>query len=325
MRRVCVTVLIAAVLVVTGCASGGSGGQTTASRSPSGSATQTAVPPGNGSMFVTGSTGEVVRYPIQADGTVGSTLGIVPWESGPDAEAILLQDALGGVALTSTVELPLTDVSATTALQVRDVVTGEVRQALEVDGWCSGPDGASYPCLLLDEDRMVRTSPIDGERSATITISSLSTGATLAQFGPFEALSGVLPTSSADALVVVTFDGDAAHAFSTLDTGTGETALIGSIPISQPWLCVLGIDSVLTYDGVLRAIGPAQVAAVEVPEWGERGPGVEGCSADGRYLYVRASTDPAEPIQLDAVDLADGTRAIAGTIPAGNWSIQVTR
>jgi hypothetical protein len=331
MRRVWVAVLAAAALIVTGCASGGSRGDSTESGSPIASATQTAVPAGSGSLFVAGPKGEAVRYPIQADGTVGSRSAILPWESGREAEATLLKDALDGLALTSTVELPLTDVSGTTALQVRDVATGEVRRALDVDGWCSGPDGASYPCLLLDEHRIVRTTPIDDESRGTITISSLSTGETLAEYGPFEALADVRPTSSADALVVVTFDGDAAaHAYRTLDTRTGATTLIGRIPTNQSGLCVLGTDSVLTYDGAaLRTIGPASVAAVEVPELGDRGPGVEGCSADGRYLYLRGSgaaeVHADEPIQLVAITLANGSRRSVLTIDEPASWIMVTR
>lgn len=114
---------------------------------------------GNGAFFVLPYQGSgAQRYAIGADGTAGPG-SPVPWESGPDAGATLLKDALGPWALTSTVELPPTDVSRTTQLQVRNVETGEVLHQIEVPGWCSGADGASYPCLLLDENRMVRSAP----------------------------------------------------------------------------------------------------------------------------------------------------------------------
>jgi hypothetical protein len=268
------------------------------------------------------------RYPIGADGVIGPPVTALPWESGADAEATLLKDAMGTTALTSTVELPLTDVSATTQLQVRDVVTGEVRHQIDVGGWCSGPDGASYPCLLLDENRMVRSTPIDGERPGTITISSTTTGETLAVYGPFPALAGVNPTTSPDAVVVVTYDAAGKrHLFQRLDTRTGVTSDIGTIPTQQPWFCILGTDSVLTYTTTLGVIGPAEVAAVEVPELVLGGPGAEGCSADGKHLYVRTDyrSDPDKQLVLDAVSLTDGTRTTALTIPSQEAPILVTR
>lgn len=322
------------LLVLGGCAGGGDSGvdgtptppsPSSSSPSPDGSASPVA---GNGAFLVQ-APGEpgAQRYPIAADGTVGAGAEVA-WESGPDAEATLLLDALGPWALTRTSELPLTDVSATLALQVRDVVSGEVLHALDVPGWCSGPDGASYPCLLLDETRIVRTTPIDGEREGTITISSIEDGRTLAEFGPFPALAGVNPTDSPDALNVVTFDGSASgFRFQTLDTRTGETTQIGTIPVGQAWLCLLGTDSVLTYTSTLATIGPARVAAVEVPEVTGEGPGAVGCSADGAFLYVRTGDprDEAGELVIDRVSLADGSRAPALTLASRQGSVAITR
>jgi hypothetical protein len=322
------------LLGLQGCAGGGDSGAdgtpppptpSSSSPSPTGSASPV---PGNGAILVQprGASG-ALRYPIGADGAVGAGAE-VPWESGPDAEATLLLDALGPWALTRTIELPLTDVSATLALQVRDVVSGEVLHALDVPGWCSGGDGASYPCLLLDETRIVRTTPITGEHDGTITISSIEDGRTLAEFGPFPALAGVNPTSSPDALNVVTSDGSgSAFRFLTLDTRTGVTNEIGTIPVGQAWLCRLGTDSVLTYTSTLTTIGPARVAPVEVPELTGEGPGAEGCSADGAFLYVRTGDPRAEAGELviDRVSLADGSRAAALTLTSREASIAVTR
>ncbi len=228
MMRGFVTTFAAVALVLAGCASGtdeGAGGSGT-SESPAASATSSSpVAMGNGAFFVLPYQGSgAQRYAIGADGTIGPG-SPVPWESGPDAGATLLKDALGPWALTSTVELPLTDVSRTTQLQVRNVETGEVLHQIDVPGWCSGADGASYPCLLLDENRMVRSTPIDGEGSGTITVSSTTTGETLAEYGPFPGLAGVNPTNSPDTLVVVTYDqAGKQHRYQTLDTRTGETS-----------------------------------------------------------------------------------------------------
>lgn len=331
MWRGFVSAVAGMALVLAGCASGTDGRPGDSGTPGSPPVTSSASAPaalGNGAFLVLPYRGEgAQRYPIGADGTVGPAEP-VPWETGPDAEATLLKDALGPWALTSIIETPLTDVSRTLLLQVRDVGTGEVLHEMDGQGWCSGPDGASYPCRLLDENRMVRTTPIDGERSASITVSSTETGETLDEFGPFPALAGVNPTSSPDALIVVVYDpaGDQ-HTFLTLDTRTGETSQIGSIPTSQPWVCVLGTDSILTYTTTLAVIGPAKVAPVEVPELGPSGPGAQGCSADGAHLYVRTDfeADPDEGLVIDGVSLVDGTRAPALTLESGRPLIWVTR
>lgn len=323
--------VLAGAMVLAGCASGTDGGpgdSGTPGSPPVTASTSAPAAMGNGAFFVLPYRGEgAQRYAIGADGTVGPAEP-VPWESGPDSQATLLTDALGPWALTSIVETPLTDVSRTLLLQVRNVETGEVLHEIDGQGWCSGPDGASYPCLLLDENRMVRTTPIDGERSGSITVSSTETGETLAEFGPFPELAGVNPTSSPDALIVVVYDpaGDQ-HTFLTLDTRTGETSEIGSIPTSQPWVCVLGTDSILTYTTTLQVIGPASVAPVEVPELGSRGPGAQGCSADGAHLYVRTDfeADPDKELVIDGVSLVDGIRMTALTLESQAPLIRVTR
>ena len=331
MMRGFVTTVAGVALALAGCASGtdgGAGGSGTSESPVASAGSSSPVAMGNGAFFVLPYQGSgAQRYAIGADGTVGPGLP-VPWESGPDAGATLLKDALGPWALTSTVELPLTDVSRTTQLQVRNVETGEVLHQIDVPGWCSGADGASYPCLLLDENRMVRSTPIDGEGNGTLTVSSTTTGETLAEYGPFPGLAGVNPTSSPDTLVVVTFEpAGTQHRFQTLDTRTGETSLIGTIPTTQPWVCILGADSVLTYSNTLQVIGPAQVAPVEVPELGARGPGAQGCSADGSHLYVRsdADVDPDKELVIESVSLVDGSRAPAVTLPSQQDMILVTR
>lgn len=328
MRRVLTTTLTIAVLVLAGCASESQPNQETDAGGPPSASEGSTTATGNGALIVSplqGTGAGAQRYPINVDGTIGPA-SAVPWETGPDAEATRLNDALGPWVLTATVELPLTDVSRTTQLQVRAVDTGQVVHQLDVPGWCSGPDGASYPCLLLDETRMVRTTPIDTLGAGTITISSIETGQTIAEYGPFPALGDVLPTNSPDSLIVVTFDDHGQRVLQRLDTGTGSTQTIGTLPGGQPVICALGTDSILTYTTTLQAIGPAAVAPVKVPELGTRGPGAYGCSADGAHLYVQAGLepDPSQGVVIDSVNLADGTRTTALTLEPAQI-IRVTR
>jgi hypothetical protein len=312
-----------AALLLAGCA--GTGGESPGSATPS---TTTSV--GNGAFIVETADGSgAQRYPISAAGVPGAPAP-VPWESGPAAEGTRLLDAVGPWALTATFVPPLTDVSRNTRLQVRDVVTGEMAHQLEVPGWCSGPDGADYPCVLLDDMRMARSTPLDGIEDATVTISSTETGQTLAEFGPFPALAAVRATSSPDTLVLISYDGATMrHTAQRLDLGTGDTALIGSLPISQPWLCVLGTDSILTVDAsTLRVLGPAPVAAVEVPELDGHGPGAVGCTPDGGYLYVRTdwTADPDAELVIDAINLPDGSRTPAAlTLKTEEAAVRITR
>ncbi len=312
-----------AALLLAGCA--GTGGESPGSPTPS-----TTTPVGNGAFIVELADGSgAQRYPISADGVLGAPAP-VPWESGPAAEGTRLLDAVGPWALTATFLPPLTDVSRNTQLQVRDIVTGEMLHQLDVPGWCSGPDGADYPCVLLDHMRMARSTPLDGTEDATVTISSTDTGQTLAEFGPFPALAAVRATSSPDTLVLISYDGaNQRHTAQRLDVRTGATAAIGSLPTTQPWACILGTDSILTVDDTtLQALGPAPVAPTELPELGRGGPGAVGCTPDGRYLYVRTdwTAGPDAELVIDAINLPDGTRTPGVlTLTTQNAAVRVTR
>lgn len=266
------------------------------------------------------------------------TLVVRPYESGPEAQATRMWDAVGPWALTATYELPLTDVSQNTQLQVRDVVTGEVLHRLDVTNWCLSRE-AHHPCVLLDDARIARTTPLFEDKDATVIISAMDSGRTLAEFGPFPALADVHATSSPDALILVGTDvantQDTVHGpvpgviVSRLDLNTGDTTMIGFLPTGQPWLCALGTDSVLIVDGsTLRVLGPAAVAPVEVPELAEGGPGAVGCTPDGRYLYVRTegSADPDAELVVDAINLQDGSRTPGVlTLKAQNAAVRITR
>lgn len=309
----------AGVLLVAGC--GRTGSESPGSSTPSPTATVS-----NGAFVVLGADGRPVqRYPIGSDGVVAAPDELA-WESEGEGQATRLVDAVGPWALTATYQPPLTDGSLNTQLQVRDAGTGEVLHRLDVPGWCSGPDGADYPCVLLDDARFARSTPLGGVEEGVVTVSATDTGQELGQFGPFPALAAVRATSSPDALVLISFDGASMqHTAQTLDLRTGNTAPIGSLPITQPWLCVLGTDSVLTVDGTtLQALGPADVAAVEVPELAGDGPGAVGCTPDGGYLYLRTdwTVDPGAGLVLDAIALADGART-AGALTLGSQQASV--
>ena len=312
-----------AALLLGGCA--GTGGQSPGSATPS-----TTAPVGNGALLVEVANGAgAQRYPISADGVLGPPTD-VPWESGPAAQGTRLLDAVGPWALTATFDPPPTDVSRNTQLQVREVATGEVLHQLDVPGWCSGPDGADYPCVLLDDTRMARSTPLDGIEDATVTIHSTDTGQTLAEFGPYPALAAVRATSSPDTLILISYDGAGMrHTAQRLDLGTGDTARIGSLPTTQPWLCILGTDSILTVDGsTLQGLGPAPVAAVEVPELDGHGPGAVGCTPDGGHLYVRTdpTVDPDAELVIDVIALRDGSRTPGAlTLPSQQAAVRTTR
>jgi hypothetical protein len=117
--------------------------------------------------------------------------------------------------------------------------------------------------------------------------------------------------------------------FTRLDLNTGDTALIGSLPTSQPWLCTLGTDSVLTVDGTtLQVLGPAALAPVEVPELASDGPGAVGCTPDGGYLYVRSGTtaDSSAELVIDAINLRNGSRTPAAlTLNNQDSAVRITR
>ena len=320
-----------AVLLLGGCV--GTGGEAPGSATPSATASV-----GNGALIVEWADGSgAQRYPIGADGAVGAPAEL-SWESGPEAQATQLWDAVGPWALTATYELPLNDVSANTALQVRDVVTGEVLHRLDVTNWCLTRE-AHFPCVLLDESRIARTTPLYEYEDGTVIISAMDTGRTLAEYGPFPLLADMHATTSPDALILVGTDLANTHQtvhgpvpgilLTRLDLNTGDTALIGSLPTSQPWLCTIGTDSVLAVDGTtLQALGPAVVAPVEVPELADDGPGAVGCTPDGRYLYVRTdwTDDPDPGLVIDAINLEDGTRTPGVlTLKSRDAAVRVTR
>lgn len=283
---------------------------------------------GAGAFIVaTSPTQQGMRHPIASDGTAGPGAQL-PWPARSAGEVVLLKDTRAGLALTATVAAPLTDVSPTKQLQVRDIGTGAVRRALDVPGWCSGPDGASYPCLLVGDSRVLHTTPVDGETPGRITVSSLLDGQELAAFGPFPALAGVLATDSDEVVVVVSADSPAGDVYyQALDLGTGSLVEIGRLPLGQPGLCVLGSDSVLTYRGKLDVIGPARVPDLVIPELEAGGPGAIGCSADSRFLYLETNDTRGEHAELvvDAVSLSDGRRTVALTVPTQSAVVSVTR
>lgn len=340
-RRVAVA---AAILALAGC--GGGDEAREATPSPTGSTTTTSAAPsvvpsgsseapvGSGAVHTTAraDTATITRYPLRADGSVDPG---VPLFSGPADEWSFpgVVDGLGDVVLTAT----FTDLWSS-ELVLRSAATGAAVTTLDGERWC-GTDGFTVAvCVLLDEERLARTSELGGEDSdeATITISSLRDGSTVRELGPYPGLSMVLGTSQPDALILVTSPEGAMGTgegppgtVALLDVTTGAVTEIGTAPELWAPLCALGTDSVLgfTFGGepTAEVVGPAAIAPVQ---WPADDPAV-GCSPDGAHLYVQHYPDDSGDDQgsgpsattLDRITLADGSRetilVLDGTVTAG--------
>jgi len=289
---------------------------------------------GNGAVYTTAWTegqATISRHGLGADGSVGPAVALLS-EPADDTAYPGTIDGLGNLALTGSF-----DNYWTTDLQLRDAATGAVRSTLAAPRWCGG-EGLTYGiCVLLDDARLARTSELGGELSAepTITISSLATGETLEELGPFPGLATVLGTSDPDTLLLVTADGpwtdtpeNTPGTVLSLDVATGETTEVGSHPADWVPVCPIGTDSVLGYSvsaqPAATVIGPAQAAAFT---WDEAD-SVVGCSADGGHLYLqRIPQPPGEesddeepanpPTTLDVIPVADGVRSKAAVLDSG--------
>jgi hypothetical protein len=327
------------LVLFAGCSSGpGSPGD------PSSAAVPTGAPTGFGTVY-TATFGTDARtitgYPIREDGSVGAPAELM---SGPadDTTYPSVVDGVGPSALTGT----FTDYW-TTDLQVRSA--GAVAAEVAAPRWCGGENLGYNLCTLLDATRVARSTELGGDSETgeaptegSIIVSSLTDGATLAEFGPFAGLSMMLGTSSPDQIVLVTTPPASAEDPSTpstvlrLDLTDGTTTTIGQSPAAWAPMCTIGADSVLgfTMQGAPTAavVGPATVADVS---W-EQQDSIVGCSADGRFLYVQRipqppteeveDTEPPNPsTTLERISLADGSRSAVLTLAPGELAGPVTR
>jgi hypothetical protein len=333
-----------AVLLLAGCASGSASPDESASASsPPSESASAPVPGSNGSVFVatwSDSGKSIMRYPINADGTVGEGVELVAVQDASNTEFPAVVDGVGDVVSTGT----FSDYW-TTDIQVRDATSGEVNQEIEAPRWCGG-EGLTYnPCAQLDATRIARTSDLGGEGllDSTIYISSLTDGSDLAELGPYTGLSSILGTTDPGALIILTTTtpnqdppDPQPGTVQRLDVDSGDVTEIGEYPEAWAPLCAIGTDSVLGYtlQGAPQAmvVGSAQIGEAG---WGDEDSPI-GCSADGRFVYVQQipqppteeydDEGPANPATaLVRIDLADGSRESVLTLESGAWAELVTR
>jgi hypothetical protein len=297
---------------------------------------------GNGALYTSAWTdgqATVNRHGIGADGSVGPAAALLT-EPADDTAFPGIIDGLGDLAVTGSFAQYWT-----TDLQLRDAATGALRSEVSAPRWCGG-EGLTYAvCVLLDDTRLARTSELGGELSAEpiITISSLATGETLDELGPFPGLSMVMGTSDPGTLLLVTVDGpwtdDPVNAPGTvlsLDVASARTTELGSHPADWVPVCPIGTDSVLGYlvgdVPTAEVVGSAGAAAFS---W-EEADSVVGCSADGSHLYLQRipqppgeGTDDEEPANppttVDVISVADGARSQAAVLDPGVFAGPTSR
>ncbi len=333
--RVGIGVVAAAVALVVGCGTPEQQ-EPSATPSPTPSATETSSPApvapvtGNGSVYTVRPGGEATaihRHAIDVSGSVGEGVEVF---TGPAtdyaAEDTAVVDGAG-----QTLVLGTFSAYWTTAIQVVDLATEQVSAPVDAPRWCGG-EGLTYnPCVVLDDTRLVRSTELGGAGlpEATIYVSSLESGETLAEYGPFPGLSMMFGTTDPDTVMITTTDVPSADppelrpgTVARLDVTSGQVTPIGSH--SQTWqpLCAIGTDSMLgfTQDGALEAavVGPAVIGSVTWPE--QDNP--LGCSADGRFLYVQQTTEPSA---LIGIDLASGISEPVLSLQPPEWVAGVTR
>lgn len=346
-------ILLAFGLAVLGaCGSAAQSPDAPTSSSGSAAAPTTGPVGGNGTVYTSswGSVLTITGHPITEDGSLGPGTELLSQEAS-DADFAALIDGLGATALTAN----LTNYWSTELLLHTD---GQVVSEVAAPDWCGG-EGLTYAvCTLLDDTRVARTTALGrdpvlgaGPEEGSILVSSLRDGSTLAEFGPFDELSMVLGSASADELLLVTtppgsLDGPSGPgSVLRLDLTDATTTEIGESPTGWIPLCPTGSDSVLGYtladapaaDGTqissLVVVGEGSAAMADLT-WSDEE--AVGCSADGRFLYLQqtplpptGTVDDRDPPNtsgvLERVTLADGSRDQALVLDQGTLAGPVTR
>jgi hypothetical protein len=340
-RRLQVGVVVAACALVAACASPATDEPSTSPSTPA-SASPSVPATGNGSAYTAqlgGDTKPYQRHVIAADGSVGDGVDVF---SGPasDFDYRAVVDGIGETLVTGT----FSDYW-TTQIQVLDTSTGLEGPGIDAPQWCGGEGLLYNACAMLDGTRIARTSDLGGEGlpESTIYVSSLETGETLAELGPFTGLYNIFGTNDPNTLLILTAgtpNQDPPEprpgTVSRLDVTTGQTTEIGPYPEGWAPVCPIGTDSILGYNltGTPSpvVVGPATIGTVTWPE--EDTP--LGCSADGRFLYLQhipqppgEETDdneaPNPSTSLDRIDLATGERTPVLALEPGQWTEAITR
>ena len=282
----------------------------------------------NGACFTSVVGGEqvtILRHPMDATGAFG-----VPAEvyRGPvDSRGPGVVDGRSPWVLLGW----FTD-GVTERLQVRAADSAEALGSVDAR-WCGGEGPDGYACTLLDARRLARTTVVAPgyHQPVTIIVSSIETGSTLAEYGPFPGLQAMLATESPDHLVLQLADPptDAAGLptgeMVDLDLTTGRATPIGRYSAGWAPLCVHtvrwqadGTPEGMAVVGVQRegqrvslsGLGPVDVAPAT---WSAvEGYEPSGCSADGRFVYLTFLESDAEGVTrvlVDRITVQDGRRA----------------
>ena len=340
-RRVQMGIVGVALALMAGCASPAPE-EPTPTPSESGSAGPAAPATGFGVVYTSqlgGDTKPYQRHEIAADGSVGAGVAVF---AGPasDTDYRAVVDGIGSTLVTGT----FSDYW-TTQIQVLDTSTGQEAASIDAPQWCGGEGLLYNACALLDGTRIARTSDLGGEGlpESTIYVSSLETGETLSELGPFTGLFNIFGTSDPNTLLILTTDTPNQDppeprpgTVSRLDVATGEVTEIGAYPEGWAPLCPIGTDSILGYNltgtPAPVVVGTATIGAVTWPEADTP----LGCSADGRFAYVQLYPQPPGEEQddteapnpattLDRIDLATGVREPVLVLQAGEWTEAITR
>lgn len=300
-------------LILSSCAPGPptTGGDTGSpgSTPPTASGSPTAGVTGNGSLYTSrGAGGEVTitRHAIAADGSLGEGVPILT-APGDEMDYPWVVDGVGDAVLVGQVSEYWT-----TSVAVLDSATGDVVSEVDAPRWCGGDGPVGNACVLLDRQRLARTTDVGMDvAEASILVSSLVTGEQVAEHGPFPGLGQVLGTSSPDHLMMLVRDepladdaDPSAGTLLVLDLLGGGTREIGRADAGWAPVCAVGQDGAVGYNllGVPRAsvVGSATIGEVG---WDEE-ENVLGCSADAGHLYV-SGVDGS----VRAIRLADGVSA----------------
>lgn len=288
---------------------------------------------GNGTVYVSDWGSDKVTItglPVNADGTVGTAVDVLS-EDADELEFPGVVDGLGDLVL-------IGQFSDYWTTQLRLRRGADVVRDVAAPRWCGGEGLVYNVCVLLDDQRVARTSELGGEGTTqgSVLVSSLETGGDLSEFGSFENLAMILPTESPDQILMVAGKEEGPSEVSRLDLTNGKTTQIGTSPDGWMPLCPIGSDSVLGFTSAgtpaAAVVGPAPVAKFD---WDEDD-SVVGCSADGRFLYIQRipqpptedandTEPPNPPTKLERIAVSDGTRSQVLALDPGLVAAPVTR
>lgn len=292
----------------------------------------------NGAYFTSVTDGDqvtILRHPIDATGTFG--VPAVVYQGPLDRRGPGVVDGRSPWVLLGWFADAVTE-----RLQVHATDSAEVLGSVDAR-WCGGEGPDGYACTLLDDRRLARTTVVAPGyyQPVSIIVSSIETGSTLAEHGPFPGLQAMLGTESPDHLVLQIADPptDAAGLptgeMVDLDLITGRATRIGRYSAGWSPLCVRtvrwqtdGSPEGITVVGIQRegqgpgerlslsGLGPVELAPAT---WSAvEGYEPSGCSADGRFVYLtflESESEGVTRVLVDRIIVQDGQRTNALDAP----------